>query len=198
MSWFVYILRCADKSLYCETTTDMDRRLEVHNAGMGARYTRVRLPVQLVWHVRTTGKAEAFREEFRIKRLHKQEKELLVASRPGGGLEESNPIRGGIAMTKVELVGKLAEETKVTKKVAAALLDSLVKTLQEVLKKEGKIRIDGLGTFVVAERKARAGVNPRTGAKIKIPATKAPKFRAAKALKDAVKGVHKKAGKKAK
>jgi len=101
-------------------------------------------------------------------------------------------------MTKTELVGKLAVETKVTKKVATAMLDSLVKTLQEVLKKEGKIRIDGLGTFVVAERKARIGVNPQTKAKIKIPATKAPRFRAAKALKDAVKGVHKKAGKKAK
>jgi DNA-binding protein HU-beta len=100
-------------------------------------------------------------------------------------------------MTKAELVGKLAEENKVTKKVAAAVLDSLVKNLQEVLKKGEKIRIDGLGTFVVTDRKARTGVNPRTKAKIKIPATKAPRFRAAKALKDAVRGVHKKPAKKA-
>jgi DNA-binding protein HU-beta len=101
-------------------------------------------------------------------------------------------------MTKKELVAKLAEETKVTKKVAGELLTSLVKTLQDGLKKAASIRIDGLGTFGVIHRKARTGVNPQTRAKIKIPATKAPKFRAAKALKDAVKGFAKKAGKKAK
>jgi DNA-binding protein HU-beta len=101
-------------------------------------------------------------------------------------------------MTKKELVQKLAEETKVTKKVAGEMLTSLVKTLQDSLKKAASIRIDGLGTFGVAHRKARNGVNPQTKAKIKIPATKAPKFRAAKALKDAVKGAAKKAGKKTK
>lgn len=101
-------------------------------------------------------------------------------------------------MTKAELVAKLAEETKVNKKVASAMLGSLVKTLQEGLKDGGKIRIDGLGTFAVADRKARNGVNPQTKAKIKIPATKAPVFRAAKALKDAVKPAAKQTGKKAK
>ena len=106
--------------------------------------------------------------------------------------------QGGIAMTKAEIVSKLAEDTKVTKKVAAAMLDSLVKTLQTSLKDGGKIRVNGLGTFVVVERKARTGVNPQTQAKIKIPATKAPAFRAAKALKEAVKEVPKKAGKKSK
>jgi DNA-binding protein HU-beta len=95
-------------------------------------------------------------------------------------------------------VAKLAEETKVTKKTAAAMLDTLVKTLQAGLKEGGKIRLDGLGTFVVVDRKARTGINPQTKAKIKIPATKAPAFRAAKALKEVVKGAPKKAGKKAK
>jgi DNA-binding protein HU-beta len=101
-------------------------------------------------------------------------------------------------MTKADLVSKLAEEGKVTKKVAATMLSTLVKTLQEGLKQEGKIRIDGLGTFLVVDRKARTGVNPRTKAEIKIPATKAPAFRAAKALKEAVKEVPKRAGKKGK
>ena len=101
-------------------------------------------------------------------------------------------------MNKAELVSKLAEDTKVTKKVAGEMLTSLVKTLQDTLKKAGKIRIDGLGTFAVVDRKARNGVNPQTRAKIKIPASKAPVFRAAKSLKDAVKGVAKKAGKKVK
>ena len=95
-------------------------------------------------------------------------------------------------MTKKELVAKLAEDTKVTKKVAAAMLNALLKTLQAGLKDGGKIRIDGLGTFAVVDRKARAGVNPRTKAKIKIPATKAPVFRAAKALKEAVKPISQK------
>ena len=72
-------------------------------------------------------------------------------------------------------------------KSANAMLNSLVAAIKEGLKKEGKVRLDGLGTFVVAERKARTGVNPRTKAKIKIPATKAPRFRAAQALKDSVK-----------
>jgi DNA-binding protein HU-beta len=103
-----------------------------------------------------------------------------------------------MAMTKAELAAKLAKDTKVTKKAAGEMLTSLVKTLQDALKKGGSIRIDGLGTFAVAHRKARNGVNPQTRAKMRIPATKAPKFRAAKALKDAVKGVAKKAGKKAK
>jgi putative endonuclease len=80
MSWFVYILRCADHSLYCGVTTDLNSRVEAHNSGIGARYTRSRLPVQLVWFAQTQSKSEAFKEEFRIKRLHKHEKEFLVAS----------------------------------------------------------------------------------------------------------------------
>jgi DNA-binding protein HU-beta len=152
----------------------------------------------LVWASRTGGKSEPFNEEFRIKRLHKAEKELLVASH--GSTENIlmtvDRQQGGMAMIKAEIVAKLAEDAKVTKKVATAMLDSLVNTVQASLKDGGRIRIDGLGTFVVADRKARDGVNPQTKAKIKIPATKAPAFRAAKALKEAVKEVPKKAGKK--
>ncbi|MGO9570890.1 MAG: GIY-YIG nuclease family protein [Desulfomonilaceae bacterium] len=83
MSWFVYILRCSDNSLYCGITTDLDRRIGAHNSGAGARYTRSRIPVQLVWHVQAASKSGAFKEEFRIKRLQKDEKELLVASQTG-------------------------------------------------------------------------------------------------------------------
>jgi putative endonuclease len=83
MSWFVYFLRCSDNSLYCGITTDLDRRLEAHSAGTGARYTRSRLPVQLVWFSEKPDKSEALQEEYRIKRLQKDEKELLVASQQG-------------------------------------------------------------------------------------------------------------------
>ncbi len=99
-------------------------------------------------------------------------------------------------MTKAELVSEIAKKTNVTKKGVEAVLKSLMESVQQALKKDGQIRLDGLGTFRVIERKARTGVNPQTRAKIKIPATKAPAFRAGKALKDAVKGDTKKSGKK--
>ena len=97
-------------------------------------------------------------------------------------------------MTKAELVAQIAKKTNVPKKGVEAVLKSLIGSVRQALKKEGQIRLGGLGTFRVLERKARTGVNPLTGAKIKIPATKAPAFRAAKALKDAVKETPKKSG----
>lgn len=99
-------------------------------------------------------------------------------------------------MTKAELIAEIAEKTSVTKKGVEAVLKSLIDSVQQALKKDGQIRLDGLGTFKVVQRKARTGVNPQTKAKIKIPAKKAPAFRAAKALKEAVGGAAKKPGKK--
>ncbi len=91
-------------------------------------------------------------------------------------------------MTKAELVARVAEEAGITKKAAGAALEALIGAVHESLKKkDGKIRIADLGTFKVIQKKARTGVNPQTRKKIKIPATKAPRFAAAKALKDAVK-----------
>jgi len=90
-------------------------------------------------------------------------------------------------MTKAELVSRIAEEAGVSKKAAGAALASVVSAIHEVLKKAQKIRVTDLGSFSVVKRQARQGVNPRTGKPIKIPATKAPKFTAAKALKEAVK-----------
>ncbi len=90
-------------------------------------------------------------------------------------------------MTKAELVSRIAEEAGVSKKAAGAALASVVSAIHEVLKKGQKIRVTDLGSFSVVKRQARQGVNPRTGKPIKIPATKAPKFTAAKALKEAVK-----------
>ncbi len=90
-------------------------------------------------------------------------------------------------MTKADLVSKIAEEAGISKKASALALDAVVAAIHESLKKAQKIRIADLGSFSVIKRQARKGVNPRTGAAIKIPATKAPKFTAAKALRDAVK-----------
>ncbi|MCX5873041.1 MAG: GIY-YIG nuclease family protein [Deltaproteobacteria bacterium] len=78
-SWHVYLLRCSDGSLYCGTTTDIERRVHQHNQGVGSRYTRSRLPVCLVWSSRELSKSEAFKEEYRIKRLGKVAKERMMA-----------------------------------------------------------------------------------------------------------------------
>jgi putative endonuclease len=80
MYWRVYLLRCFDGSLYCGVTTDIERRLSEHNQGVGSRYTRTRLPVRLVWQSRELSKSEAFKEEYRIKRLSKVMKEAMSSS----------------------------------------------------------------------------------------------------------------------
>ncbi len=90
-------------------------------------------------------------------------------------------------MTKSDLVARIAGEAGISKKAALTALDSVVTAIHEVLKKGEKVRITDLGSFSVVKRQARQGVNPRTGKPIKIPATQAPKFSAAKALKDSVK-----------
>jgi DNA-binding protein HU-beta len=99
-------------------------------------------------------------------------------------------------MTKAELVSHVSKRSNITKNAASAALTSLVEAIQQTLKKGGEVRISSLGTFRVVQRKARAGVNPRTGAKIRIPATRAARFRAAKALRDAVTGTAAKAAQK--
>ncbi len=99
-------------------------------------------------------------------------------------------------MTKAELVSEVAEKSDVTTKQAEAMLKALIDTLHHAVKDGGQLRIDGLGTFKVTDRKARTGTNPRTGAKLDIPATKIPTFRAAKSLRDTVRGPEKKADQK--
>jgi putative endonuclease len=76
---FVYLLRCADGSLYCGWTYDVEQRLAKHQAGTASRYTRSRLPVQLAWSAELPGRTEAMREEIRIKRLSRAEKQRLAA-----------------------------------------------------------------------------------------------------------------------
>jgi len=76
---FVYLLRCADGSLYCGWTYDLDQRVAKHQAGAASRYTRSRLPVELAWSAELPGRTEAMREEIRIKRLPRTEKQRLAA-----------------------------------------------------------------------------------------------------------------------
>ncbi len=89
-------------------------------------------------------------------------------------------------MNKTELVAAIAEKTELSKKDSEKALKALIEVVSEELKKGEKIQLIGFGTFEVAERAARTGKNPQTGKAIKIPASKAPKFKAGKALKEAV------------
>ena len=89
-------------------------------------------------------------------------------------------------MTKAELIDAMATGADITKAAAALALDAYVVAVTKELKKGGKVGLVGFGTFSVSKRKAREGRNPQTGKTMKIAACKAPKFKAGKALKDAV------------
>jgi len=93
-------------------------------------------------------------------------------------------------MTKQDLVEEVARKTKLPKSEVSTVLNSVIDTVSEVLSKKGgdnSVVLTGFGTFTVSKRKARTGRNPRTGATIKIAAARVPRFKAGKALKDAVK-----------
>lgn len=91
-------------------------------------------------------------------------------------------------MTKVELVAALAGEKGMTKKDAGEVVDIVLQKMTDALSNGEDVVFTGFGTFKVKERAARNGVNPSTGAKMVIPATKAITFKAGKTLKDIVKG----------
>jgi putative endonuclease len=77
--WRVYVLRCGDGTLYTGATNDLGARLARHAAGKGARYTRARLPVELVWWERARDRSAALRREAALKRLSRKEKLKVVA-----------------------------------------------------------------------------------------------------------------------
>ena len=89
-------------------------------------------------------------------------------------------------MTKAELVAKIAEKTGLSKKDAELALNAFMDSVKEALAAGEKVSLVGFGTFEVVERAERKGRNPQTGEEITIPASKAPKFRPGKGLKDAV------------
>ena len=86
MPAFVYLLRCRDGSLYCGWTDDLERRVATHNAGKGARYTRSRKPVRLVWSEELADRSAALKREIAVKRLTRTQKLALA------GLKRSKTI----------------------------------------------------------------------------------------------------------
>ena len=89
-------------------------------------------------------------------------------------------------MNKTELIAAVAEKAEISKKDSEKALKAFIDVVTDELKAGGKIQLEGFGTFEVSERAAREGRNPQTGKTMKIEACKAPKFKAGKALKDAI------------
>ena len=89
-------------------------------------------------------------------------------------------------MSKKDLIDAVARECELTKEKAAVAIDAALAHIREALKKDEEVRIPDFGTFKVAKRKEREGRNPATGATIKIPASRVPKFSPSKGLKDAL------------
>ncbi|EOR28037.1 excinuclease ABC C subunit domain-containing protein [Clostridium sartagoforme AAU1] len=75
---YVYILKCSDNTLYTGWTTNLEKRLKVHNTGKGAKYTRVRLPVEIVYFEEFEDKKDAMKREYAIKQLSRNEKLKLI------------------------------------------------------------------------------------------------------------------------
>ena len=100
--------------------------------------------------------------------------------------EYKRAINSEIYVDKTELIAAIAEQAEISKKDAEKALKAFVDVVTEQLKEGEKVQLVGFGTFEVSERAAREGRNPQTGKTMKIAACKAPKFKAGKALKDAV------------
>ncbi len=90
-------------------------------------------------------------------------------------------------MTKAELIERMAARAKISKRAAGIALNTFVETITNALKTGDKVALVGFGTFSVSKRKARMARNPRTGEAIEVPAKRAPKFKAGRDLKNAVK-----------
>jgi DNA-binding protein HU-beta len=100
---------------------------------------------------------------------------------------EYRRLKGRVAVTKAEFVDKLAAKSGLTKKDAASVVDAFVDVITDSLKNGEEVQFTGFGKFYTQTREARQGINPQTKAKIQIPASRAPKFSAGTALKNAVK-----------
>ena len=101
-------------------------------------------------------------------------------------INNENSLQEEFNMNKTELVAAMADQAGLSKKDAEKALKAFTDVVAEELKKDGKVQLVGFGTFEVSSRAAREGRNPQSGAPMKIAASKAPKFKAGKALKDLV------------
>jgi predicted GIY-YIG superfamily endonuclease/uncharacterized protein YndB with AHSA1/START domain len=143
---FVYLLRCADGTLYCGWSTDPERRLRQHLAGTASRYTRRRRPVELVWSAECVDRSDALRVEARIKRLTRAEKRALIGaevlSRPMGKITGDKSVE---IDAPIERVFEIAADIKNAPEWQGSLKDV------EVLEKDA----DGRAELVETESDAK-------------------------------------------
>jgi Predicted endonuclease containing a URI domain len=89
MAYYCYLLQCADGTYYCGWTKDVQRRLDTHNKGRGAKYTRIRRPVALVYYEELANQSEAMRREHKLKQKTREQKALLIQKFNEGSHERS-------------------------------------------------------------------------------------------------------------
>ena len=189
--WHLYLIECADGSLYTGIATDVERRFSEHVSGKGARYTRSHAPSRLVASGPVGSRSQALRAELAVKRLPRDKKIQAVRTQK---LMSVNHHERGNTMNKSELIEIAAKEADLSKaateKALAAFIGAVVKTVA----KGDTVTLVGFGTFKSSKRAARTGRNPQTGKEIKIAASTVPRFTAGATFKAAVAG--KKAAKK--
>lgn len=185
-TWFVYLLECADGSLYTGIAVDVAARLAAHQSGKGARYTRSHKPLRLLASAPVSNRSEALKAELAIKRLPKNQKLSAIRSQSSHQPERTS------SMNKTELIEVIAKAAELTKADAERALNATIETVVKAVAKGDTVTLVGFGTFKSVKRAARTGRNPATGAALKIAASTSPKFTAGATFKAAV------AGKKAK
>ena len=196
--WHLYLLECADGSLYTGITTDIQRRYDEHLSGKGGRYTRSRKPVCLLASQPIGTRSQALRAELAIKRLPKEKK--LAGLRSSDLLGEADTdhisftIRRNRRMNKSQLIEAVAKEADISKAAAEKVLSATTAAIVKAVSKGDNVALIGFGTFKASKRAARTGRNPQTGKELKIAATTVPRFTAGAGFKAAVSG--KKAAKK--
>ncbi len=193
MTWHLYLLECADGSLYTGITTDVAKRYRQHAAGTGARYTRSHPPLRLIASVPVGTRSQALKAEAAIKRLPKGKK--IEALQAMAFPSPTQPTQGrSKSMNKSELIEAIAKAAELSKADAERALNATIDTVVKTVAKGDTVTLVGFGTFKSAKRAARTGRNPATGAALKIAASTVPRFTAGATFKTAVAG--KKAAKK--
>ncbi len=113
--------------------------------------------------------------------------EPVCLSKPTGSRIKLNNTSQGESVNKTELIDEIAKVADISKASASRALEAMIESVTATLKHDGSVTLAGFGTFAVSARAARTGRNPRTGEEIQIGASKVPKFKPSKALKDALK-----------
>lgn len=196
--WHLYLLQCADGSLYTGITTDVERRFNEHLSGKGGRYTRSHKPVCLLASHPVGTKSQALRAELAIKSLPREEKLNAVRSSFSIGKIDAHHnslnTKRNQYMNKSELIEAVAKEADISKAAAEKVLSATTAAIVKAVSKGDTVTLIGFGTFKSSKRAARIGRNPQTGKELKIAATTVPRFTAGATFKAAVSG--KKAAKK--